>query len=591
MLDRRTTALISLALAGIALLFQVVGGNWRSWGVSLLICLLIVIWALFLRSLRKRPAAQNEDAPPPSPDASLQRSIEKAIDEKAETIGGSVLGTNYGHGQRKEIEHAIDLILDDYIAIIRAYLDTHTVAIFFPTDDNGFKLRRYFSNCDYINKEAVIYPGVGVIGSFLKDGLKQLNLQEIITDSMTLYYYTKDAGIRSLMASPIIADKAERGTIIVDSTEKKHFSDEDHAFLSKVASLVGSTVFYAYSHSVNKLKHERLVAMSSIEKDFFTNLEIEAILDLMVNIVPYAIPCDRLTISLKSDDGKTAIIRRAWGQQTQGLLKHSFSLGERTLVGLLYYKNLCFYRDFSPHHYETRYWNGEPKNDEFASFLAFPFGVESCIGALLLESFRHEAFTDAHRGLLMRLSTSAGLAIEKVKMLEQAQAMATHDGLTGLFNHRHFQQMLKEEINRASRYAEPLALVISDIDFFKKLNDNYGHPFGDIVLKGVAEKLAESIRAGIDIAARYGGEEFALILVKSDKAQALDTTERIRQIISQTKYKNSRGEDVGATMSFGIAIFGEHAKDQDTLIKRADKALYKAKENGRNRVEVFWAEG
>jgi diguanylate cyclase (GGDEF)-like protein len=311
----------------------------------------------------------------------------------------------------------------------------------------------------------------------------------------------------------------------------------------------------------------------------------------MVSIVPYAIPCDRLTISLKSDDGKTAIIRRVWGQHTNGLLKHLFSLQERTLVGLLYYKNLCFYRDFSPHHYETRYWDGEPKQEEFASFLAFPFGVDTCKGTLFLESFRHEAFTDAHRGLLLRLATSAGLAIEKVKMLEQAQAMATRDGLTGLYNHRHFQQMLKEEINRASRYGDPLALVLGDIDFFKKLNDNYGHPFGDTVLKGVAEKLGESIRESIDIAARYGGEEFALILVKSDKAHAIDTTERVRQTISQTKFKDSRGVDVGVTMSFGIAVFGEHAKDQDALIKRADKALYKAKENGRNRVEVFWAEG
>ena len=102
---------------------------------------------------------------------------------------------------------------------------------------------------EFVNKDAVIYPGVGVIGSFLKDGLKQLKLTDIVTDSMTLYYYKKDAGIRSLMASPIIADDVERGTIIVDSTEKDNFTDEDHSYLSTMADLLGQAVYNSYLYN------------------------------------------------------------------------------------------------------------------------------------------------------------------------------------------------------------------------------------------------------------------------------------------------------------------------------------------------------
>jgi diguanylate cyclase (GGDEF)-like protein len=191
------------------------------------------------------------------------------------------------------------------------------------------------------------------------------------------------------------------------------------------------------------------------------------------------------------------------------------------------------------------------------------------------------------RGFLSRIATSAGLAVEKVLLLEKANAMATHDGLTGLYNHRQFQQLLKDEITRSGRYNDPLALVIGDIDFFKKVNDTHGHQFGDTVLKNVATLLDASIRTGIDTAARYGGEEFALVLVKTNERQAAETVERIRTAIERLPLKSPSGADVRVTMSFGIAALGRHTREHDDLIKKADKALYRAKECGRNRIEIF----
>jgi diguanylate cyclase (GGDEF)-like protein len=206
---------------------------------------------------------------------------------------------------------------------------------------------------------------------------------------------------------------------------------------------------------------------------------------------------------------------------------------------------------------------------------------------VLLESAKPGAFSDANQDLLARIATSAGLAIAKLQVFEQAQNLATHDGLTGLINHRQFQSALKDEITRAIRYGEPLSLALCDIDFFKKINDTYGHPFGDVVLREIASKLQTNIRQGIDIAARYGGEEFALILVKTDGATAAETIERIRQNLADSTYTSPHGEDLHVTMSFGIAVYGTHAKQLDQLISKADKALYRAKENGRNRVETL----
>jgi diguanylate cyclase (GGDEF)-like protein len=533
-----------------------------------------------------RPQAEAQQSSSSS-DIPLPRSLEEQVNEQTATISAEVLGAQYRHKQRQEFEQTVDTMLDSFIKIARARLDAFTIAIFFPSNDGGYKLRRYQSPSEHINAQATIYPGVGVIGSFLKDGLRQLKLQEIVTDSMTLYYYTKDAGIRSLMASPIIAGGSERGTIIVDSDQKKHFSDEDHAFLTTLAGLLGQTIYQAYLYNEQKLSHDRLASMSTIEKDFFTHPDMDAILDKMVEIIPFAIACDRLTISLKNEDGKSAVVQRVWGASGEGLLNLAFPLDNSNLISLVYQKNLCLFRDYSRSHYEVRYAANEPTEQELSSFLAYPFGVQECSGTLLLESFRPNAFSEEHHTLLRRLTTSAGLAIEKLRLLERANALATHDGLTGLFNHRQFQSLLADEVSRVKRYNDPLTLVLCDIDFFKRLNDTYGHPFGDLVLKGVSARLQESVRDRIDVAARYGGEEFALVFVKTDLASALQRTERIRESIENIPFRTEQGETVHVTMSFGLARFGEHAKSAEALVKRADKALYKAKENGRNRLETL----
>jgi diguanylate cyclase (GGDEF)-like protein len=290
---------------------------------------------------------------------------------------------------------------------------------------------------------------------------------------------------------------------------------------------------------------------------------------------------------MRSGDLTKAVIRRVQGKHTEGLPDTTFALAGKSLVALLYAKNHCIYRNFSNQRYEIRYRDDEPAQRNFRSFLAVPIGAGECRGSILLESLREDAFSASHRDLLSRLATSAGLALEKLDTLESANAMATHDGLTGLINHRQFQVLLQDEIRRAKRYGEPVSLVICDIDHFKNVNDTYGHPFGDVVLKGVAEKLRESIRESIDVAARYGGEEFSLILVRTDAQHAVETAERIRQLIATVPFREPRGEQVNVTMSFGIALYGEHANTTATLIKRADQALYRAKESGRNRVELF----
>lgn len=566
------------------LILHFIGGIFQRVGVPAVIILII---AFTTYSITKIPTQKKHTSKKPHPEPPIIYQVKKTVEENVTGIDISVIGTEYRRSKHQEFEKSIDNILDNCIKLLHSHINSHTTAIFFPTNDGGYKIRHYLSKSEFVNKDAVIYPGVGVIGAFLKDGLKQLKLTDIVTDSMTLYYYKKDAGIRSLMASPIIADNVERGTIIVDSTEKDHFTDEDHAYLTTMADLLGLSVYNSYLYNQHKLDHERLVAMSNTEKYFFKEHSIDGVFDKLVEIIPFAFHCDRLSLSLFHGN-ETGVIKRVWGQQTDGLPNLTFSLQDKSLANIVFNKYLCFFRNFSEERYEIRHSNDEPHSNDFGSFMAYPLGVDKCKGMILLESVHKNTYTERSRDLISRLVSSAGVAIEKIQVLQQTENLAIRDGLTGLYNHRQFQILLKEAITRSIRYKKPLALVICDIDHFKKVNDTYGHRYGDTVLKTIASKLQSSIREGIDNAARYGGEEFTLILAETDSTQAFETVDRIRQQISEMVFRNPVGKETHVTLSFGIAVYGRHAKNQELLIKTADKALYRAKENGRNRVELYY---
>ncbi|MBW1740106.1 MAG: diguanylate cyclase [Deltaproteobacteria bacterium] len=168
----------------------------------------------------------------------------------------------------------------------------------------------------------------------------------------------------------------------------------------------------------------------------------------------------------------------------------------------------------------------------------------------------------------------------------QLQEMANRDGLTGLYNHRYFHEQLSKDFLRARRYHEALSCVLLDIDFFKKFNDTYGHQTGDVVLNTLGRVIKDSIRDS-DLAARYGGEEFALVLYHTDGPAAFQVAERLRQMVEGCEI-HDKDNVLHVTISVGIATFPhEKIHDSKELIECADKALYRAKEKGRNRVEVF----
>jgi diguanylate cyclase (GGDEF)-like protein len=187
---------------------------------------------------------------------------------------------------------------------------------------------------------------------------------------------------------------------------------------------------------------------------------------------------------------------------------------------------------------------------------------------------------------LQKANEQLRVDMEKIEQLkEELHEQAIHDPLTGLYNRRYLNETLAREITRVERENNSLSVIMSDIDHFKMINDTYGHPVGDKFLVEIASLMKKHAR-GSDIVCRYGGEEFLLVLPGTTISSAAKRAEEIRQKCTEIIIQH-KGKDLKVTMSFGMATYPDHGKESEEIIAKADKALYRAKAQGRNRTVRF----
>lgn len=231
--------------------------------------------------------------------------------------------------------------------------------------------------------------------------------------------------------------------------------------------------------------------------------------------------------------------------------------------------------------------NSEKKKEEFqfANRLFFPLDSGGHkIGMLKLIRYSDEPFSKHQYDILSMIVSTLTLALRNSEVHREAQAMATIDSLTGLFNKRYFSDMLDREFKGTMRYQTPVSLIMMDLDNFKMINDRYGHQAGDAVIKEISAMLTKSLR-DIDVPARYGGDELAIILPETGAEQAFFVAKRLKRLFEQNPIKY-RGNSITVTASIGISSCPNSSiKTVEDMISEADKALYDAKKCGRNRIE------
>jgi len=184
---------------------------------------------------------------------------------------------------------------------------------------------------------------------------------------------------------------------------------------------------------------------------------------------------------------------------------------------------------------------------------------------------------------LRALTDRVGPALANLKLRDALRLLALHDSLTGLYNRRYMEDALNRELHRAKRSGKPVSMIMIDIDHFKRFNDTFGHDAGDYVLSAIAKSITRNIRPS-DLACRYGGEELAIVLVEAGFECAMERAEKLRIAIRETSLTHRDQTLPAPTASFGVAVYPRHGENLTDFMKAADQALYRAKQEGRDRV-------
>ena len=487
-----------------------------------------------------------------------------------------------------ELEEAIDAAILDGLSLLKQAVEGgHTYAVFFPGKSDNLYLRAWITDSPSLIPGASLHSNQGLVGQLNKDGVRRVLEGDIVVDSTQLHYYARDEGVRSLAGVPIVVKGSRRGAVIVDSLRPAAFDAQTVEKLDALARTVGLMAFYGYMSFEYAIHKEQLAALTSYQRKFLENMSVENIVTQVLQYVGENLEGDRIMVvgreGTGTDDAKVIRCQGLGAEDWEGF---AFTLEEKGLVSLVFEKEQVINRSFSGPTRIPRLSPREP-GGHMASLLAVPVPTDRGVDmALTVESGRVRRFSEHQQNMLSTIARAAGFALSRARLYQEKEELASLDGLTGVPNHRSFQERFQTETLRAQRYGRQLAILMMDIDYFKKVNDSYGHPAGDQVLREVAAIISVNIRGGIDLLARYGGEEFVCMLSDTDQTRAGETAERIRENVA-AKVFESGSTRFHITLSIGGAIYPSDSRHGRELLEKADKALYRAKETGRNRL-VFY---
>lgn len=325
-----------------------------------------------------------------------------------------------------------------------------------------------------------------------------------------------------------------------------------------------------------------------ISREIGRFLDFDLLLERIVEVVKAHLECQHCAILLWDEE------RKAWTEGAPKSNSHALLAKAAEAEGLIQQVVEKGRPAFSAE--LGRHQEGQKSFETNGVTALLPLKVqEKIIGLLVMMNEGDTAFGDRDALFWDALSDQVSMALGNAQVYQNAKQHSITDGLTKLFNHRHFQERLRDEESRSHRHHRSFSVIMLDIDFFKHYNDVCGHPTGDKVLRIIAQLIKAEIR-DIDILARYGGEEFAIILTETDKMGAWKVAERIRKKIGDYKFPHGQLQpQKRLTVSIGVASYPEDADNGKDLVERADEALYTAKKSGRDQVfvvgqsdEVWW---
>jgi len=476
---------------------------------------------------------------------------------------------------------ALDKALEDLLGTVSAALPAGNALLFMPESGGESLYPRVYLGDDCVMGDCLITPGQGLVGWVARERKPLL----VSDRARGLGYLKQEDGVNSFIAAPILNGSVLEGVIALDSPEKEAFGEADREALVRFAGIAVYLLQNAREYQQADSTAKNFKAMQTISSEVSASLDLETILEKLAEWSREIMPYDYLTISFMEGDGALRF-KTLKGYDGVSAPKDPVPIAGCLLEWIVENRQTLSFCDLDQRTDKLPIFPSKELQASCRSFLGMPFvSQDKVLGVFTVASRQPDAISGYQQHMLSIIANQVAVSIANARLHQMMRQMATTDGLTGLINHRHFQEKAEAEFARAGRYNEPLSVLLFDIDHFKKVNDTYGHPVGDAVLKKVAAILRETVRTS-DIAARYGGEEFVALLTNTDHEGAKKMAERIRSSVEKGRYVLD-GKNIPITISVGSASFPPDGKEKKELIEKADQALYWAKGHGRNQCCAF----
>ncbi|MBM3143905.1 MAG: diguanylate cyclase [Chloroflexi bacterium] len=430
---------------------------------------------------------------------------------------------------------------------------------------------------DEVSKGTLKLDGPGLVPRAFRSG-EVVNIPDVRENPD---YVPNWKAARSELAIPLKKGDQVIGVIDVQSKESNAFDQDDERLMgifAERAALTLENVRLFESERRRRIEAETLRQASAVVA---ASLHQDEAIDKILEQLEHVVPFDSASVQLLVDGYLEIVGGRGW-PEPDAILGFRFPVpGDNPNTEVIQGRKAIILGEASKHYSP---FLREP-HSHIRSWLGVPLVVrEKVIGMLAVDHTQPFFYNSEHIRMASAFADHVAIAIENTRLFEEIQWLATTDELTGIHNRRRLFELGHLEIERARRYGNSVSAIMLDIDYFKKINDTYGHGVGDQVLRTLAQECSSSIRE-IDILGRYGGEEFAVVLPVTDLSDACIIAERLRRQIEGNPFETTQGK-LSMTISLGVAEMAEDTPDLATLFDRADTALYAAKQAGRNCVRV-----
>jgi len=476
----------------------------------------------------------------------------------------------YDAGQAVLSTFDLDEVLQRILGIARDYFHLQNAAILLLDKETQHLCVRSQIGWDQGCDKVPLGMHEGITGAAVQRK-QPIYVPDISQDSR---YVCAAKSTRSELAIPLTLRDEIVGVLDCQSDQLDHFDRETIDLLTLFSTQASIALQNARLYQLERQRARQLEAINTIAQQSTAVMDLEGLLARVCSVIQQEFRVAHVTLCLR-EEGELSVRAHA------GTLTPCLPAGSRLPMSaepwsrVLATGSTLIERDIPS---ATKTFRMFVEAAARVSIPLISFG--QTLGILTLHSTASDAFREFEPGSLEAVADICASSIQSAHYVERIRQLSYLDGLTGIFNRRFFELRILEEMDRARRSSTGMALLMVDIDQFKRLNDEFGHLLGDEVLRQVSSLFHQQLRK-IDVVCRYGGEEFAILLANTNAQHALGVADKLRRLVEGWHFP---GVPRTVTISAGVAAYPDHGTSRDALVHAADMGLYAAKQAGRNRV-------